>query len=265
MKGSVNELIDLERYPLHQPHSQPWQDLVSDCQKQLDNEGLFDLPELFTQGAISQTLPILEPLLENDAFVHERTHNIYFSNVDENLPQTHPARKLLQTSNRTLCADQLASTAVTKFYEWQPLATFLAAVMSKDKLYTMEDALARINVMAYHEGQALNWHFDRSEFTTTLLLQSPTSGGEFEYVKDLRTDNDANHARVSKVLSGEEAPTQLKQSPGSLNVFKGKNTAHRVTETRGKQDRIIAVFSFFEVPGVQFSEQERVGFYGRAN
>ena len=28
-----------------------------------------------------------------------------------------------------------------------------------------------MNVMAYREGEALNWHFDRSEFTTTLLLQ----------------------------------------------------------------------------------------------
>ncbi|KAG1702812.1 50S ribosomal protein L21 [Nymphon striatum] len=29
--------------------------------------------------------------------------------------------------------------------------------------------------MAYKEGETLNWHFDRSEFTTTLLLQAPQS------------------------------------------------------------------------------------------
>ena len=52
---------------------------------------------------------------------------------------------------------------------------------------------------------------------------------------------------------------------GTLNVFKGKNTAHRVTPVEGDADRIIAVFSYYEQPGVMFSEEERVGFYGRAS
>ena len=32
----------------------------------------------------------------------------------------------------------------------------------------------------------------------------------------------------------------------------------------GTGARIIAVFSFYERPGVLFSEEERIGFYGRA-
>ncbi|MEM7123642.1 MAG: 2OG-Fe(II) oxygenase, partial [Pseudomonadota bacterium] len=53
-------------------------------------------------------------------------------------------------------------------------------------------------------------------------------------------------------------------APGTLNVFKGKNTAHRVTPVEGDRDRIIAVFSYYEDAGVMFSEAERIGFYGRA-
>ena len=53
--------------------------------------------------------------------------------------------------------------------------------------------------------------------------------------------------------------------PGTLNVFRGRNTAHRVTEVIGERPRIIAVFSYYERPGVTFSEEERLGFYGRAN
>ena len=59
--------------------------------------------------------------------------------------------------------------------------------MEKETLFTMRDPLARVNVMSYREGEALNWHFDRSEFTTTLLLQEPSGGGEFQYRTDLRT------------------------------------------------------------------------------
>ena len=65
---------------------------------------------------------------------------------------------------------------IVAIYEWPPLAAFLAAVMGKPALHVMADPLARLNVMAYRAGEALNWHFDRSEFTTTLLLQAPEAG-----------------------------------------------------------------------------------------
>jgi hypothetical protein len=56
----------------------------------------------------------------------------------------------------------------------------------------VDQVLARVNVMAYHDGEALNWHFDRSEFTTTLLLQNPEAGGLFEYRSDLPSDSNPN-------------------------------------------------------------------------
>jgi hypothetical protein len=48
-----------------------------------------------------------------------------------------------------------------------------------------------------------------------------------------------------------------------LNVFKGKNTAHRVTAIEGDKERIVAVLSFYERPNVRFSKEEQVKFYGR--
>jgi hypothetical protein len=38
---------------------------------------------------------------------------------------------------------------------------------------------------------------------------------------------------------------------------------HRVTPVEGEREHIIAVFSYHEMPGVVFSEEERIGFYGR--
>ena len=49
----------------------------------------------------------------------------------------------------------------------------------------------------------------------------------------------------------------------NLNVFRGKNTLHRVSPVKGSRDRIIAVFSYYETKGVQFSDEENLGFYGR--
>ena len=164
----------------------------------------------------------------------------------------------------TVCGDRIPASLVTRVYEWQPLIDFLAAAMDKPRLYRMADPLARINVMVYRAGDALNWHFDRSEFTTTCLLQAPLAGGEFQYRSGLRSDADPNYEGVGRLLSGEDDQVQsLPLTPGTLNVFKGRNTAHRVSPVEGGQARIIAVFSYYETPDVAFSDAERLGFYGR--
>ncbi|CUJ87785.1 hypothetical protein RUE5091_00590 [Ruegeria denitrificans] len=256
--------INLQDYPLDQPGSPKWIALVDDCKAKLAKEGLFNLAAFIKVDALPKAVAELKPVLEAEAFIHARKHNIYFKNEIEELPADHPALTKFETSNRTICADQMGQAAVIQLYEWSPFAQFLAAVMDKPELFTMQDPLARVNVMGYHEGQALNWHFDRSEFTTTLLLQAPEVGGEFEYDQDLRSEDDPNYAGVADLLEGRRNPTRIVLEPGTLNIFKGKNTAHRVTPVKGDRDRIIAVFSFYERPGVQFSEKERIGFYGRA-
>ena len=141
---------------------------------------------------------------------------------------------------------------------------FLALTTGKKKLFTMDDPLAKINVMSYHADETLNWHFDRSEFTTTLLLQAPESGEDFEYRTNLQTGDDPNYDGVAKPLRGEDPKLKsITPTPGTLNVFRGINTPHRVTEIRGDRERIIAVYSFYDRPGVIFSPEEQIGFYGR--
>jgi len=261
----MRDLIDLDRYPLDQPGSPAWLDLVEACKSKLAVDGLFNLPGFVRDPAIRETVAAFEPILFENAFVHARRHNIYFKSSVEGLPDSHPALQEFETSNRTICADQMGQAVVIRLYEWPPFAGFLAAVMDKPELFEMADPLARVNVMSYSEGEALNWHFDRSEFTTTLLLQGSQTGGDFEYDKDLRSDGDPNYEGVADLLEGGRSPTLMHLTPGTLNIFKGKNTAHRVTPVGGTSDRIIAVFSYYDRPGVEFSDDERIGFYGRAS
>ena len=139
-------------------------------------------------------------------------------------------------------------------------------VMQKPELYPMADPLACANVMGYFEGEGLNWHFDRSEFTTTLLLQAPRQGGEFQYRQKLRSDEDPNYDGVARLLRDEDSEVStLRLGAGDLNVFKGKNTAHRVTPPVGDRARVITVFTYYETPGRMFSDEENLGFYGRTN
>ena len=261
----MENIIDLQRYPLERPGSLEWSRLVEACKDQLAENGLFNLPDFLAPGIANRAASEVKPILEDSAFAHVRVHNIYFKRSIDGLDNDHPALTRFQTTNHTICADQMGTNMMIQLYEWPPFAAFLSAVMDKPTLHTMADPLARVNVMAYRDGEALNWHFDRSEFTTTLLLQAPERGGVFEYAQDLRSDNDPNYEGVANLLTGQHQTTLMPLEAGTLNVFKGKNTAHRVTPVEGNEDRIIAVFSYYEKPGVMFSEEERVGFYGRIN
>jgi hypothetical protein len=260
----MRDILDLDRFPLDQPDSAAFAALVKDCQRKLARDGLFNLPGFVRADALAPAVSTLVPRIKAEAFTHRRAHNIYFKAKVEGLDDGHPALHKLETVNHTLCADQLGDTLLASLHEYPPFIAFLAAVMGKDVLYPMADALARINVMAYNAGEALNWHFDRSEFTTTLLLQAPVAGGTFEYAQDLRSDAEPNYDGVAKLLTGQGPKVAMPLEAGTLNVFRGKNTAHRVTPVQGARARIIAVFSYYERPGVVFTPEDQLGFYGRS-
>ena len=103
-------------------------------------------------------------------------------------------------------------------------------------------------------------------FTTTLLIQAADEGGEFEYRSQLRSNADPNYEGVAKLLAGMDSTIRINPlTAGTLNVFAGKNTLHRVNTVRGARSRLVAVFSYYDKPNVSFSEVERIGFYGRAS
>ena len=261
----MQDILDLTRFPLDRPQSAEWQALVTRCRADLAAQGMFNLEQFMHPRVATREVADMMDILATKSFLHEREHNIYFLRSVEGLSDDHPALTRFKTSNRTICADQIPTSAPMRLYEWPEFATFLAATMDIPELHLMEDPLARVNVMSYQNGQALNWHFDRSEFTTTLLLQAPDQGGVFEYRTNLRRADEPNYDGIGRMLQGQDDSVRtLGLSPGTLNVFMGRNTAHRVTPVIGSTPRIISVFSFFDRAGVTFSDAERMGFYGRA-
>lgn len=262
----MDDILDLERYPIHESGSSDWIELVDRCRGELADSGMFNLEGFMRPSIAAVASESLLPRFASDGYRHEREHNIYFAESVDGLSSDHPALTRFHTSNVTLCDDQLQDTPMDRLYRWPAFSAFLAATLDKTHLYPMNDPLAGLNVMAYHEGQSLNWHFDRSEFTTTLLLQAPEVGGEFFYHTDLRSENNPNYAGVAKLITEQDPNVRrLTLSPGTINVFRGKNTPHRVSEIRGSITRIIAVFSFYEAADRQLSDAERVGFYGRSS
>lgn len=262
----MQTILDLDRYPIDQRGSAAYAALLATCQDDLALNGMFNLPGFMRQSALDETLAVSLPKFETEAFRHERKHNIYFKEKIDGVPDDSPLYTQFSTSNLTLCSDQVAGTPVVALYEWQPFVDFLADVMERPALYPMDDDLARLNVMAYHDGQGLNWHFDRSEFTTTLLLQAPEQGSTFLYRTDLRSADDPNYDGVANLVRGEDTQVQaLDAEAGTLNVFRGVNTPHCVTPAQGPRPRVVTVLTYYETPGARFTPEEQLGFYGRTD
>lgn len=261
----MNHLLDLETYPLDRPESPGYAALVAECRARLAADGMFELPGFLRPDATRAAAEAARPAMARESYRHARLHNVYFRDTVDGLSDDHPAMAKVETVNHTLCADQLTGNPVIAVYDWPPFARFLAAVMGKEALYPMADPMARVNIQASRDGEALNWHFDRSEFTTTILLQAPEEGGELEYRKDLRGAGDPNFAGVSAVLRGEDPEVRrVKLKEGALNVFRGVDTLHRVVRVKGQTERMVAIFSFFDRPGVVMTPKEQASFYGRS-
>ena len=97
------------------------------------------------------------------------------------------------------------------------------------------------------------------------MIQSPVDGGRFEYVKDVRNaDNgEMSYERVGNILDGNEPVQQLQMDAGTLVLFRGRNSIHRVTPTIGDTTRMLVVRAYNTEPGIALSESARMTFYGR--
>ncbi len=262
---NISRSINLEKYPIHQLNSTTGCELVDRFRSELETNGVLILAGFLRQSVVEECVAQLSPIIEKESFVHNREHNIYFDDHLDKVAVDASVLARMHTTSLTVCGDQIASSVLWDLYQWQPMIDFIASIVGKDRLYPMDDPLAGLNIKSFRDGDVTNWHFDRSEFTITLLLQQPISGGVFQVRQNLRSDGDPNYSGVEKLLEGKDREVRsFHPEPGTLTVFRGKHSAHRVSPVSGDRKRIVAVFSYFDSPDVRFSDEDRIQFYGRS-
>ena len=134
MRPVIEDIIDLDRYPLDRLESAEGQALVSSCREELALSGMFNLVGLIRGEIMEQVVGEVTPVIQSSAFTHRSQHNIYFLPEVEGLDPAHPALQQFETINHTICADQIPHSALVNLYNWPPLAGFLAEVMEKPAL-----------------------------------------------------------------------------------------------------------------------------------
>lgn len=255
----AGNIVDLERYPLDSDACR------TRCKTTLDEEGALVLPG-FLQPAALASIQREGKNNQHRAYYTVEKHNIYLTPTDPEYPLDHPRNRKVGSSKGCITTDQIpADSALRTLYDAEEFRDFLCVVLGEHELHEYADPLSSINLHYASDGQELGWHFDNSSFAITLMIQNPLDGGTFEYVKDVRDadSGEMNFAICGQVLDGEVPTKTLTMEPGTLVLFRGRNSMHRVTPTIGDRTRMLVVLAYNTEPGVSLSESARMTFYGR--
>lgn len=261
------DVVDLDRYPIHDLDSDAGYGLVEECRAQLVAQGACALEGFIRPGAVAE-MARLALSLEEVAWSSNQSHTVYFTEPDASHGADHPLARTVRSAKHGIAYDHIPAEApVRRLYESDDLTRFIAAVLEKPVLHRSADPLDAMQMTLFHEGDELGWHFDNSEFSVTVMYQPANAGGDFLYAPGLRSQDDENYAGVQRVLDGADTDRLrvLPSAPGTLAFFRGQHALHWVTPIQGPTPRINTVLTYGERPDMRLSDLTSQLFYGRTS
>jgi len=257
-------LVDMERFPIENLDEGKGAEFLRECQEHMDEHGWcnfdgFIKPEALEALAVeaNELLPTAETLTI--------TRNIYQGKVDPSAPADDPRRKEYTHIATQLADDQIpGETLVQRLYKSQCLTNFIRRVQKKSELYRCADEFQALNIVGLQPGSWHAWHYDTTECTVTLLLQSAEKGGEFAFIPNSRTDETEDSEAVDALLAGDMSAAQtFSRSAGAFTLFRGGYSLHGVTQVEGERPRVTAIMTYSEEPDTVISDDINVRIYGK--
>lgn len=257
-------LVDLDRYPLLDLAGDAGGQVVASARSDLAARGACELPGFLTAtglAACEADAVELAPLAHRSS----GATTAYLEHPAAHWPPDHPRRRRNPFSLGAVAYDQFpAASPVRALYEWPPLLTFLATVLGREEIYRYADPLGALNLAVMGHGDVLGWHFDQTDFVVSLAIRSAEAGGLFEVVPGTRTADDERYDVVEQVLDGTHPHDVLPNTPGTLLIFAGRRSLHRVSPIEGATSRLIALFGFDDRPDTRSSVELQRSRYGRS-
>jgi hypothetical protein len=233
---NIASLVDIDRWPMNDDA------LASQLNESFVNENIVVMPGFIKESA----LPAL--VAECD----ELAKIAYHTDVNANLD--------------VVAYDQFpADSVIRAIYEWDPLMQFVARVLGEKELFRYADPFGALNLAVMRDGHELGWHFDQTDFVVSIALQPSTEGGHFENVPRIRSANNDNADTVADIRSGNRNDLVRVEpmTPGTLMVFNGRWSYHRVSQVRGSIARHVALLAYDTKPGTDSNIELKLGRYGR--
>jgi len=257
--------VNLDQYPIADIRSGAGKAFADECQRIYTETGLCALPDFIRQSSLK---PLVQEAskLQHHAYFCKSVHNAYLRDTDSTAPVDDATNQMEKTFVGSVPYDRIdEKTGLRRLYQWDALKDFIGHVLGKKEFYRFADPLGACSINVFDHGGEHGWHFDESEYTVTLMLQEPQQGGAFEYVPCIRGRADEKSI-VSETLNGDrKRVVQLPFNAGTLLIFGGRQTLHRVTRVSGDRPRLVPVLCYSESPDAVNSAAVRKLFWGRAN
>jgi hypothetical protein len=261
---AVDALVDLDRYPVLDPDGPGLAAVVADARAQLTGTGAVELPG-FIRPEMIAVLAADADALAPRAHHSEGVGTAYLEYPDFSLPEDHPRLTWRPYAVGAVPYDLMpASSSLRRLYEWEPLRLLVERILDRGTIHRYADPFGALNLAVMGEGDELQWHFDQTDFVVSLAIQTAASGGAFEVFPRIRSADDERYDDVAAALSGErDDAVVLPMVPGTLLVFEGRHSLHRVSPVGGGSPRHVGLLAYDTVPGTMGSELLRENRYGR--
>lgn len=252
--ADIADIINLDRYPFHQPDNPASQRLLDAGRSALEDAALFQLPGFVREDAVSAMAAELEARVPV-AVRYDQPRNA-FDVYDDSYPADHPRNMMHPCRYHQVLNYQIPNDSLLRrVYTWPPLTAFLRCVAGYETFHRSECPHLALSSKIAGNGDTDGWHFDTNDIVFSLLLQAPQAGGAFEYMPYIRDPATDDFAIVADAL--QEPDRHVRKAPiapGDLTCFKGDESLHRVTPVEGNKRRIVALFCYDREPGTTFSQ-----------
>lgn len=261
---TLDRVVNFKEYPIKDLTSAEGRALVEKCRARLAVSGACEMENFVTEEGLAELVKE-GSRFEHLAYFSTVEGNAYLEEAPAGTPEGDPRRMTETTRLGAIAYDQFPPDSILRqLYEWDPLMYFIGAVLELKEIYRYGDVMSGLNLAVMKDGDYLRWHFDQTDFVTSLAIQSADEGGIFEYAPMIRRPGEENFERVKRVLKGDREEVGVVPTlPGSLVLFKGRYSLHRVTPIKGNRTRLLGLLAYDTKPGQQGTDHLRQMRYGR--
>jgi hypothetical protein len=238
---------------------------VDTYRRGLRERGVAVIPDFVAPDVVAAMVDECDALA-SQAYHQDVQGTPYLELPDDGWPEGHPRVTWGRSSVHTIGYDQFPATNhLRRLYEDDDLLAFLAAVLDRAPLHRYADPIGALNLAVMVDGDVLDWHFDQTDFVVSLAIQSSDAGGDFENAANIRTPDDERYDDVKRVLDGDCTNVSIEpMTPGTLMLFEGRHSLHRVTEIHGPTPRYVGLLGYDTKPDTMSSELLKLIRYGRS-
>jgi len=260
----VLDFVDLERFPITDLDSPRGQVVIAQARQQVVSLGAAELSGFITEAGVAALVCDAEALAER-AHPSGGMGTAYLESPSDEWSENHPRRHRMKFGVRAVGYDIIPRTSpLRQLYEHPLVTNFIETILNRGPLFHYADPCGALNLAVMAEGDELQWHYDQTDFVVSLAIQDAAMGGDFEMVPKLRSADDEQYDRVQSVFNGDHTEVvTLAMTPGTLLVFEGRNSLHRVSPIKGDTLRHVGLLAYDTKPNTVSSEHLRMNRYGR--